>query len=686
MTSETAKIRASPRFSFLRSWPFFILLVVLAANAWFLRDELSISRVDLNDNVYHFTLIERIVEAVERRESPLDCWSPEWSLGYPVLRTYQPLAHVVVALVYFALHKSVGLMTVFVWVRFLSLVLLPLSFFVSARLMELPSRTAAATALLAPLISTNFLYGMEYGSFTWAGSGLFPHAVACHFLLLTLGLAYQAIRRGKHLVLAGAMLGLTALAHLIYGYIGTLSVILLAVMPDEITRRVRISRTVVVGATALLLTAFQLVPLWTDRSTINHSRWEAAWKWDSFGVGQVLKWLFSGELLDHGRLPVLTVLAFGGVGVVLWNVAKRRQACAVHMFVFLGAAFWTLMFFGRPFWGPLLTMLGVSGDMQLHRVIGGAQVFLVMLAAIALAAMWRELTRRWHFVTAIAVTAVLLYPAVRERSVYLFHNAEWGQKNLAAYAASQPSLDAAIAVAKLPGGRVYAGLAGGWGGQFKIGDVPFYAFLSEAQVPAVAFLYHSMALTSDIMVRFDELNPSHYRLFNIRTVVAPAARPIALPPFLLPRGQIGPFRVFEAPPSSYFVVVDVHFSVKTTRNNFYDFNDRWLQSDWVIKGQHVWLDWHGDASQALFRLAPDEALPMLPPLPRPGNVVSERKDGETHGATIEANRAGFVLFKMTWHENWKAYIDGNPQQTVMLSPGFIGVRIQPGHHEVVMRY
>jgi hypothetical protein len=68
-----------------------------------------------------------------------------------VLRTYQPLAHAVVALVYFALGKSVALMKVFVWVRFLSVVLLPLSFFAAARLMGLRPITAAAAAMLALL-------------------------------------------------------------------------------------------------------------------------------------------------------------------------------------------------------------------------------------------------------------------------------------------------------------------------------------------------------------------------------------------------------------------------------------------------------------------------------------------------------------------------------------------------------
>ena len=562
-------------------------------------------------------------------------------------------------LAYFALGKSVGLMTVFVWVRFLSVVLLPLSFFAAARLMGLRPLTAAAAALLAPLISTNFLYGIEYGSYTWAGSGLFPQAVGSHFLLITLGLAFSAIRRGKRLALTGALLGLTFLAHLIYGYMGALSVCLLAVIPDaDVARGVRIRRVAIVGAVAVLLSAFQLAPLLLDGSNINHSRWESVWKWDSFGAGQVLKWLFTGELLDHGRLPVLSLLSLAGAGWVVWDWRKRRQTCAAHVFALWGAAFWTLLFFGRPFWGPLLAMLGVSADMQLHRVIGGAQIFLVLLAAIGLAALWREISRRWHYAAAALATLLLLYPMVRERARNLANDAEWGRKNLAAYAGEQQSLDAAVNAVKERGGRAYSGLAASWGGKFKTGDVPFYAFLSKANVPAVAFLYHSMALTADTMVRFNEWNPSHYRLFNIRTVVAPAGADPVVPPFLMPLDQKGRFRIFDAPGGSYFDLVDVAASVKTTRNNFYDVNDRWLQSDWVLKRAHLRLDRRSDVEPRIARLSPEDALPAFPMLPSPGAVRSEQRNGEVYRVELEAIRPCYALFKMTWHANWKAYVDG----------------------------
>ena len=667
--------------------PFALLLTVLVVNALGLWPEISISRVDLNDNVFHFTLVERIVQAVERGENPLDCWSPEWSLGYPVLRTYQPLAHALVALVYFALGKSVPLMTVFVWVRFLSVVLLPLSFFAAARLMGLRPLTAAAAAILAPLISTNFLYGIEYGSYTWAGSGLFPQAVGSHFLLITLGLAFRAIRRGRRLAFTGAMLGVTFLAHLIYGYMGALSVCLLAAIPDaEVTRRVRIRRVAMVGAVALLISAFQLAPLLLDGSHINHSRWEPVWKWDSFGAGQVLRWLFTGALLDYGRLPVLTLLALAGAGLYVWNRRRNLPVSPAHAFVLWGAALWTLMFFGRPFWGPLLAMLGVSDDMQLHRVIGGAQIFLLLLAAIALGALWDELARRWHYAAAAVVTVLLLYPMVQERAHNLANDATWGRNNLAANAAERQPVNATIATVRERGGRGYAGLAAQWGGKFKVGDVPFFAFFSTANVPAVSFLYHSMALTADIMVRFNEWNPYHYRLFNIRTVVAPAGADPVIPPFLAPIGSNGRFRIFAAPGDSYFSLVDVVASVRTTRNNFYDINDRWLQSDWLPKGAYLRLDWRTDVAPAIPRLVAEDALPPIPVLPAAGQVGGEQRNGEVYRVEAEALRPCDLLFKMTWHANWKAWVDGHPQVTEMLSPGFVGVPLQPGHHSIVMRY
>ena len=662
---------------------FSLLALVLIANCIGLAPELSISRIDLNDNVMHYPLVADMVDAISNGRNPFDTWSPEWVFGYPVPRTYQPLGHFIVALIYFALFKSVSLMTVFVWVRFLSVALLPLTFFITARLLSLSRLTAAAAALLAPFISTPGLYGLEYGSYLWAGSGLFTQAIAMHFALLSIGFGYNAIRRGRLLAVSGLLLGLTFLSHFIYGYIAAITICLLAVIPDSESRIVRIGRTAWVGAIALVVAAFAIVPLLLDGAIINHSRWENPWKWDSFGAAQVMKWVFSGELLDHNRLPILSALALAGVAFYFRDRVTRHMKYPARMFVLSSAALWVLMFFGRPFWGPVLLLAGVSPDMQLHRVVGGAHIFLIFAAAIGLAGVWREMAKV-HVAVAVIVTAALFYPMVKERGQYLRNNETWGRTNLANHQRDEPYINTALDIVKERGGRAFAGIPLLWGGKFKVGDVPFYSLLSVARDPALSYMYHSMSLPSEIMTRFDENRAEEYRLFNVKTVVAPVG--VLLPAFLNQIQLAGPFRVMAAPGDGYFEVVDVFYSVKTTKFDFYDISDRWLQSPWVDQRQYLLLDMFGDADRSFPHLDPAAALPPSPTFPFPGNVVADSHDDQTYRAEVDAVRQSFVLFKMTWHPNWKATVDGEPVKTAMLSPGFIGIPVKAGRHHIECRY
>ncbi len=664
-----------------------LVAAALVLNAAGLAPELR-AGVNSNDNALHAVLVEDMAQAVRDGGNPLDFWSPEWSSGYPVVRTYQPLAHVLVVLAWLALGKTVALVTVFVWARYLAVVLLPLGFFAAGRLLELPPVACAAGAVLAPLIATKDLYGLDYSSYVSIGHGLFPQSVAVLLLLATIGFAFRALRRGRHLAVTGVLLGLTFVCHLIYGYMGALTICLLALLPDrEVARTVRIRRTLFVGLVALILSAFELVPLALDGSIINHSRLEGDWKWDSAGAGTILQILFTGEMLDHGRFPVLSLLALAGAAIILWELRRTRRLAPVQTFVMAGAVLWILVFFGRPTWGPLLFLLGISSDMHLHRVIGGVQIFLVLLAALGAAAVWREVARRWHALAAAALAALLLYPMVQERAAYLDRNGIAVRQTASALAASQPAVDAAISQAIPRGGRVYAGLSTNWGAPFRLGIAPWYGILSAHRVPQIA-TYHSMALPHDLVAHFDELNPAQYRLFAVRTVMAPAAQSAGMPGFLRPRGATGGVMVLDGPPGAgYFDMVDVAAAVAADRDNFDDVNDRWLHSGWMEKKAHLWLDFHGDAPAALPRLPAHGAMPPLASTAEsPGEIESERLDGETYRAGCAVLRPSYVLFKMTWHPAWKAYVDGRPAQTAMLSPGFIGVPVAAGHHQIALRY
>jgi hypothetical protein len=665
------------------SWA--IVLFIIAAQALVLWPELYTAGLRDNDSVNHYSMTRQMVDAVEHGGNPLDFWSPEVSLGVPMVRTYQPLAHILVAGGYFALGKSVPLITVLNWARFLSILLLPLTFYIAIRLLELSPLTAAAGALLLPFVAGPGQGGMGLDIRSWVSFGVYPQAVATNLLFLALGFSYQAIRKGRHMAVAGVLLGLTCLAHLMYGWTGAVAACLMALLPDSFaSRKIRIVRTVAIGVVAAALSVFQIIPLLTDGYLINRARFEPAEKYDSFGASQILGWLFSGEFMDHDRPAALTLLCFCGIGLLLWRWRKSRKLAAPERFVLVSFVFWLLVFFGRSTWGILLMLLGVSRDFHLHRLIAAAQIFFVMLGAIALSALWSWVARRWNAIAAGIVTVVLMAPMANERVRWINWHEGQGWETVTAVNQQISSLDAAIGLAKDRGGRVYAGMPSTWAAAFKIGYTPMYAFLVMRLAPAVSFAYNSSVFPADVMFHFDETKPEQYRLFNIRTLLAP---PIGVPPAFLTRlADIGAFRAYDAPGVGYFSVVDVGAAAQVTRDTVDDVDEPWVKSDWLRKDQYVWLDFDGTAPKDLQRLSPGDPMPPVHDVPPAGVVSNEKQTGQVYEADFDAARPAYMLFRMTYHFRWKAYIDGQPQKTMMLTPGFLGVALPAGRHHILCRY
>jgi hypothetical protein len=401
----------------------------------------------------------------------------------------------------------------------------------------------------------------------------------------------------------------------------------------------------------------------------------------------ILKALVTGELLDHGRPAVLSLMALIGAALIAWRFYKRRRTSAAEVFVLSGAVFWLLVFFGRPTWGPLLVLLGVMRDLHLHRVVGAVHIFLVLLAAIAMEAGLRELSRRGYVAPALLLTAIVLAPMIWERAEYVSRNDAESTANLNAVDAEQDVLEACMANLRQAGGRTYAGSLAGWGPRFETGGNTFAASLNMNLIPQASQTYHNIALTADLFPLFDELRPAHYELFNVRSVVAPVNLVPEWPGFLSLRTQFGRDRIFNAPGSGYFDIVDVAAASSVNKGSFYTVNEQWLRSDWVEKRAHLWLDFGEGAPSGLARLTANVPLPAIPASNgRGGEIMSERQSGDDYRAEFVISRPSFVLFRMTWHPNWVAYVDGRVQKTEMLSPGFLGVSVSPGQHSILLRY
>src|SRR5260370_1761963 len=118
-----------------------------------------------------------------------------------------------------------------------------------------------------------------------------------------------------------------------------------------------------IGGMGMLLLLWFVVPMWLGGGEVNRSRWDTAYKFDSYGASIILSELFSGRLLDYERLPVLSLMVALGTLVAAINYKDnlaRRLLCL--------AAVWLALFFGRETWGHLLLLVGVAGLFQLHRL------------------------------------------------------------------------------------------------------------------------------------------------------------------------------------------------------------------------------------------------------------------------------------------------------------------------------
>src|SRR5262245_60683558 len=120
-------------------WPGLAMLAVAALfTAWYCAPELRIGRVPLNDVTFHLAASERLAQSFERGEPFLDPWVSEWSLGYPVWLSYQPLPHLAAAGVLNLFAAWSDPATIFAAWFYLLMLTFPVSVYLGARLLRLP--------------------------------------------------------------------------------------------------------------------------------------------------------------------------------------------------------------------------------------------------------------------------------------------------------------------------------------------------------------------------------------------------------------------------------------------------------------------------------------------------------------------------------------------------------------------
>ena len=663
-----------------------VLGALVAVPAFFtaiaLLPELTIPVPSNNDDATHFLLIQRMSEALARGENPLDFWVPQVELGFPWLVYYQPLPALGVVLLHRAFLGTVDLITAFNLVRYLLLIGLPLTVFWSLRQMGVSPAGAAVAAAASPLFSGDFRYGFDYDSYVWRGFGLYTQLAAMHLSFVVLAVVWNTLRSKERSALVWGSLVLTALVvtHLIYSYMMAITLGVLVVAGAESRRDVirRLLRYVMIGIPAALATAWLWLPFLSQTAYAGVSPYLQREKFDSYGAPAILGWIFGGDLMDHGRLPVITAMVVLGIVVAaIMRTPLARSALALFVV-------WLVLYFGRPTLDGLVSLLPMHDSLLIHRFIGSVELFAIVLIGIGAAWCFERVgavESAPRFALAGLAALVLLVPAMSERAAFYGLNTTWMRQTVDAIDRDVDARTILSAIRDQPAGRVFAGLRStGYGPLMNFGipfnSVRFSDLLVFKAIPLVAAPYGSASLNADLIWDFAVDRPGDYQLFNVRYVVALAATP--MPEFLRPITRTARYVLYVAPTTGYATygaIVDRQ-SVKE-QTGLFAINRPWFNGADNAALRFHRFDYPASTERAVAEGSASCSRPTYP---------YERMQPSRLDLLVGCPDRSTLVLKITYHPNWHVTVDGREVAAFMVSPSFIGVALEPGDHFVTAEY
>jgi hypothetical protein len=381
------------------------------------------------------------------------------------------------------------------------------------------------------------------------------------------------------------------------------------------------------------------------------------------------------------------VLVAIGVLVCVW---RRRVERARVLLAFTAVGL--LMFCGRGTIGPIVDYVLPGGkELLLHRFIMGVHFGGLLLAGVGASflmhgayAQARTRVPALHPAAAISILVVLglivLAPAWRERAHYDALDAQGIDAQRVVDATDGRDFNAlADEASATGGGRVYAGAPASTV-QTRIGQVPTYVYLLDDDVDSVGFGLRTLALSSDVEVRFNDTNAAQFNLFNIRWMILPTNVEPSVPATRV-RAQ-GRWQLWSVPTTGYLQVVDTAPAIEADRTNIGRRTAAFLGSTAPAEGLVPVIAFAGDKGAT-----PTD--PSFTHFPDPAGTVTvqyDLPDDGQFGGEVDVARRSVVMLKATYDPRWHVTVDGRPAKTQMLAPSFVGVSVTPGRHRIEFEY
>ena len=499
--------------------------------------------------------------------------------------------------------------------------------------------------------------------------------------------SWRAIRDGRGYLRAVLLTALTVALHFETGYLA-LSVLLVWPLVAGSPLLTRLRRAALLLGGSLLASAWVIVPLLAQRNwaAVNEAV-QGTGLVDGYGAHRVLDWLISGQLLDHGRLPVVTVFAALGLGLawLAWSSDVDGRALLIALAVCL------LLAFGRTTFGSLADLIPGSGDLFFRRFMMGVQLAALLLAGRGsawLGARGTRLltarTRRWPrgLEPAVALTAAIavLAPAWLQ----LGGNDRHDSAAIAAQRRADHTQGAALArliavIKRDGGGRAYAGIPSNWGQAFTVGTVPVFKYLESRDVDEVGYTLRTASLMTDPEFFLDDRDPSDYRLFGIRYLIFPAGKAPPVHARLAMRS--GPYALWTIDGAGYVQAGRIVGELSANRTNVGTRSIPVLRSGLAADGAYLSVRYGGVSHDAV-------RVPAAPQQLSAGVVSAQRAD-LAHGeawATVEIRHSGVAVLSASYDPGWTATVNGRRRSVRMVAPALVAVDVPAGTDHVAFRF
>ena len=288
-------------------------------------------------------------------------WAPDWYAGFAFPTFYFPLPSLLIIVLDLLLPYEVA----FKLVTVAGLVSLPVSAWAFGKLANLraPGPACLAVATLPFLFDRTFtIYGGNIAS-TLAGE--FSYSISLSLALLFLGVLARMLDTGRHRALAGVLLALTLMSHVVPTFFAVVGALVLMALQPSIRR---LGNTVIVGVLGGLLTAFWALPFIVRLPFTNDMAYEKEVKYWKSLFPHNLRWLVwlavVGALVSLVRRcrvgTFLTIMA--GLSAVAFRFAPQGKIwnprllpfwfLCLSLLVGIAAASvgWLVMHVTKPVW------------------------------------------------------------------------------------------------------------------------------------------------------------------------------------------------------------------------------------------------------------------------------------------------------------------------------------------------